>query len=159
MKPPELKSCFVMKRDDFDRHPVWVCSFHVDRYEQWWTEMDSEPDFDMFRPWLGPTPVDGSTGLYIVRGSALFNDGSEHAAVIGGTMPGLIWGPNIFSFWTGPQRISPEEKEAFYRAVDRTSEEVFPVIFSADTSLATGIEDCRAEGFTWIDYNQLRVQR
>jgi hypothetical protein len=149
---PELKQFGDFSPADFDRHPVWI-SCHVADYRQPWHD---ETDEETFRPWTGALPVSQLGGMFLVRATLELQDGSHHAGFItpafqeadlGVLQPHIFVGERIFRFWGGMFGVAAEERMAFYAALGKNSDAIFPLRFEADPGLAIGAVAGQVKGF------------
>ena len=149
---PELKQFGDLSPADFERYPVWIACHTEDSAEPWFNETDEET----FRPWTGPLPVGPSDGMLLVRATFELHDGSHHDGFltpafkegeIGALHPHLFVGDQSFGFWGGMFGVSADRRRAFYGALGKSPEAIFPIRFSADPNLATGVVAGRVDGF------------
>ena len=149
---PELKQFGDLSPADFQRHPVWIACHTEDFAEPWFNETDEET----FRPWMGALPVGPSDGMLLVRASFELHDGSRHDGFLtpaskqgdlGTLQPHLFVGGESFGFWGGMAGIRGDERMAFYQALGKGPEAIFPIRFSTDPDLATGVIAGRVDGF------------
>jgi hypothetical protein len=78
----------------------------------------------------------------VYRVTPAFNDGD-----LGAIQPQIFVGDESFGFWGGMFGVRPDEKAAFYAAIGKTPDVIFPVRFSADPGLARGAVTGIVEGF------------
>jgi hypothetical protein len=154
-KWPVLKQFRHLTRADFEVHPVWVQVWTTDRGEPWRDSSDEET----FRPWLGSVPVDPERGDFLARAELLFADGSVHMGFmspipqtrindLGFAQPRLFSSNDaMHAFWCGLLRVVKDEIEAFYAAVGRHSDQVFPIRARIEKALAMGTTECVIPGF------------
>jgi hypothetical protein len=152
MTRPELKQFGDLTQEDFDRCPVWIACHTADYDEEWYVDTDEET----FRPWTGPMPVAPSDGMFLVKATLTLAD---HATYVGfvtpaedvedlGTMqPQAFVGGTRFGFWGGMLGIPRSGREAFYRAIEKPAQSAFPIRFSADRGLASGVCSGTLSGF------------
>jgi hypothetical protein len=149
---PELKQFGDLTAADFERYPVWIACHTDDFAEPWFNETDEET----FRPWIGPLPVGPSDGILLVRASFEFHDGSRHDGFLtpaskegdlGTLQPHLFVSGESFGFWGGMAGVRPDRRMAFYEALGKGPEAVFPIRFSTDPDLATGVAAAQVNGF------------
>jgi hypothetical protein len=148
---PELRQFGTLKPADFMRHPVWVQCHTIDYDESWYDRTDEET----FRPWAGALPVEPQHAMFLVRATFTLADGTTMSGFVTPSAT-LDWGvmqPCVFSasgrrvaFWHGAFPRT-EEREAAYEAFGRTASEVFPMRFTADRRLSSGITSGTLEGF------------
>lgn len=152
MATPEMKQFEDLTSDDFNRYPVWIGCHDVDYDEPWYEYTDEET----FRPWDGPLPVDASQGMLLVRAAIELRDGSRHwgfstpavsPADLGTQQPHIWVGDRCFGLWGGMVGVPIEERQAFYAALGRRPEAIFPLRFAVDPELATGESNGQAFGF------------
>jgi hypothetical protein len=145
---PLLKQFGDLTEQDFAGHPVWL-NCHVADYEEPWYD---ETDEETFRPWSGGLPADLGSGMLLVRARAVLRDGSEHPAFLtpdpggdlGQVQPQVFAGGRLFSFWGGVPGIAPEGRRAFYDAVGKGPDAVFPMRVAVEPGLVEG-GDCAVE--------------
>ena len=163
MAKPELKQFGELSAADFDRHPVWVGCHGSDYGEPWYEDTDEET----FRPWTGALPVSPADGMLLVRATVELPDGTRHqgfitpaleAGDLGTLQPELFVGQRRFSFWGGMLGVAVEERQALYAALKRSSPATFPLRFSADPSLATGVITGQVDGFYQHQQSQIHVE-
>ena len=149
---PELKQFGDLSPADFERHPVWIACHTEDFAEPWFNETDEET----FRPWTGPLPVGSSDGMLLVRAIFELHDGSHHDGFltpafkegeIGALHPHLFVGDQSFGFWGGMFGVRAERRSAFYKALGKGAEAIFPIQFNAAPELATGVVVGQVDGF------------
>ena len=149
---PELKQFGDLTAEDLIRHPVWVSCHTVDYDEPWYDDTDEET----FRPWLNPVPVSPSDGMFLVRATLTFQDGTSHDGFV---TPSIepndlgIMQPQCFlegqrhAFWHGMFGATSEEKESFYKAAGRKIQDIFPIRFVAIPGLTDGVATGQIAGF------------
>jgi len=134
----------------------------VDYDEPW----NDETDEETFRPWTGELPADPSEGMLLVRATLTLHDGTtfkgfRHAYLGGRSRPAAT--PHVRRRATlrvlGRQvRSARGDCQRFYAALGRSADAVFPVAFSVDPGLATGVTSGIVEGFRKND-ERLTVER
>ena len=149
---PELKQFGDLSSADFDRHPVWIACHTEDFAEPWFNETDEET----FRPWTGALPVGPSDGMLLVRATFELHDGSRHYGFLtpafkegdlGTLQPQLFVGGERFGFWCGMAGVRADERTAFYQALGKGPEAIFPLQFGAAPNVATGVAAGQVDGF------------
>jgi hypothetical protein len=149
---PELKQFDDLSSADFDRHPVWIACHTEDFAEPWFNETDEET----FRPCTGALPVGHSDGMLLVRAKVELHDGSRHDGFLtpaskegdlGTLQPHLFAGGKSFGFWGGMAGVRPDQRMAFYEALGKGPEAIFPIRVSTDPNLATGVTAGQIDGF------------
>ena len=140
---PELKQFGDLSSADFDRHPVWIACHTEDFAEPWFNETDEET----FRPWTGALPVGPTDGMLLGSPHDGFLTPASKEGDLGTLQPHLIVGDVSFGFWGGMAGVRPDRRSAFYRALGKGPESIFPIRFSADPDLATGVVAGRIDGF------------
>jgi hypothetical protein len=149
---PELKQFGDLTPADFERHPAWISCHGQDEGEPWYDETDEAT----FRPWTGALPADPSEGMLLVRASLKLRDGSVYRGFLtpafkegdlGAIQPQIFVGDESFGFWGGMFGVRPERKEAFYAAISKAPDAIFPISFAADPGLATGAVMGSVDGF------------
>ena len=149
---PELKQFSDLSPPDFERHPVWIACHTEDFAEPWFNETDEET----FRPWTGVLPVGPSDGMLLVRATFELHDGSRHDGFLtpaskegelGTLQPHLFVSGKSFGFWGGMAGVRPDRRTALYEALGKGPEALFPIRFSTDADLATGVAAGQIDGF------------
>ena len=149
---PELKQFGDLSPADFDTHPVWIACHTEDYAEPWFNETDEET----FRPWTGALPVNPSDGMLLVRARFELRDGSPHDGFLtpafkegdlGMLQPHLFVAGESFGFWGGMFDVRADRRTAFYTALGKGPEAVFPMRFKAHPALATGVVAGQVDGF------------
>jgi hypothetical protein len=170
---PELKQIADLLFSDFERHPVWIGVHNVDAGQPWYDDCDEET----YRPWTAALPVAAEIGFVLVRASIELHDGSAYPGavraaaqdwdaplrpglptasarysgsdltVLGVQQPRIFVGQRTFTFWGGQRGISQERRQAVYSALGKSPGSVFPLRFTADSQLATGLLAGRLDGF------------
>jgi hypothetical protein len=163
MAKPELKQFASLLPVDFDRHAIWISCHTSDYRESWYEETNEET----FRPWNGPLPVSPADGLLLVRAVLVLADGSRFFGFVtpasqegdlGRQQPHIFVGQKAFCFWGGVAGIPETERDAFYAALGRRREAIFPLRFSAELALTTGSADGRIDGFYRGSESDVRVE-
>jgi hypothetical protein len=149
---PELKQFADLTPADFERHPVWVACHTEDYAEPWFNDTDEET----FRPWMGALPVGPSDGMLLVHATFEAHDGSGHNGFLtpaltegdlGTLQPHVFVGGKSFGFWGSMFGIRADQRMAFYTALGKSPEAIFPMRFSTHTGLATGVVAGQVDGF------------
>ena len=149
---PELKQFGELSPADFQRHPVWIACHTEDFAEPWFNETDEET----FRPWTSALPVGPSDGMSLVRATFELHDGSRHDGFLtpaskegdlGTLQPHLFVSGKSFGFWGGMAGVRPDRRTALYEALGKGPEALFPIRFSTDADLATGVAAGQIDGF------------
>ncbi|HEY8456131.1 MAG TPA: hypothetical protein VIL34_11075 [Actinopolymorphaceae bacterium] len=70
----------------------------------------------------------------------------------------MFVGEQLFGFWGGRFGVPAGDCQRFYAALGRSADAVFPVAFSVDPGLATGVTSGIVEGFRKND-ERLTVER
>jgi hypothetical protein len=149
---PELKQFGELSPADFDRHPVWVSCHGADDGQPWYDETDEET----FRPFTGALPVSQADGMFLVRALFELRDGTGlkgfitpafHEADLGVLQPHVFVGERRFRFWGGMFGVPAEERQAFYSALGKDADAVFPLRFDGEPGLATGAAAGGIKGF------------
>jgi len=149
---PELKQFGDLSSADFERCPVWIACHTEDFAEPWFNETDEET----FRPWIGALPVSPSDGMLLVRASFELHDGSRHQGFLTPALkegdlatlqPHLFVGDKVFRFWGGMAGVGTDRRTAFYDALGKGPEAIFPIRFSTDPDLAKGVAAGQIDGF------------
>ena len=152
MEKPELKQFGDLSREDFDRHPVWIGCHTADYDKPWYEDTDEET----FRPWTGKLPADAPEGILLVKATFELVDASRHAGFItpalgpddiGTQQPYIFVGDQCFGFWGGIVGVSIGERQSLYAALGRKPDEIFPLRFSIDPTLAAGDTSGQIKGF------------
>ncbi len=180
---PELRQVTGLKQSDFERHAVWV-GVHRTDYEMPWYE---ECDEATYRPWDGPLPVAAKDYILLVAATFELRDGTRYpgyfsplgenwdeppepstrrmtslfgessVAILGQQLPHIFAGGRQIRFWGGRHGVPADVRQFFYSAVGDRPENIFPIQFSADPGLATGIVTGRVDGFYRAPYKQMPV--
>ena len=159
----QLKQFDDLTGEDFERHPVWISCRSVDYGEPWYEETDEET----FRPWNGNLPADGSKGLLLVRAILELSDGTwypgfvtpaESEGDLATQQPQIFAGNRRFGFWGGIVGIPVADREALYGALARKQDAIFPIRFTADANLATGVLTGTVAGFYRQDVRGIQVE-
>ena len=152
MATPELKQFADLTPEDFEHHPVWIGCHTVDYDEPWYDSTDEET----FRPWTGKLPAGASEGMLLVRATLELHDGTRHNGFVtpaskegdlATQQPQIFAGARRFGFWGGIFGVPQNERQALCAALGKTPNQVFPLRFSVDPSLATGVTNGQVEGF------------
>lgn len=163
MKTPELKQFRDLLQTDFDRHPVWIGCHTADYDEPWYEETDEET----FRPWNGPLPAGPSEGMLLVRSMIHLADGTAFPGFVtpafdegdlGIQQPQVFVGGRRFGFWGVMVGIPVADRRAFYAALGKLPEAVFPLRFAAAPGLAIGFADGDVAGFYRTDGDDVEVE-
>jgi len=141
----------------FERHPIWASVLQTDAGEPWYRERDGL--LDTFRPWTGPTPIEGLAAL--VSATAVLADGTRLAGCMSagnpqGRPPIEALQPHLFLpdgrlvalYWQHFPLPDARLRKRIYRALGRTPDEVFPIGFTARRGLSKGLQRVTVEGFT-----------
>jgi hypothetical protein len=161
---PELKQFADLRESDFQRYPVWIACHTADYGKPWYEQTDEET----FRPWTGQLPAALTEGMLLVRAIVELRDGSRYPGFVtpafedgdlGTQQPQAFTAGRSFGFWGGICGVPIEERREFYAALQRAPDEVFPLSFSAEPGLATGIVTGRVEGFYQEAREGIRVER
>ena len=98
--------------------------------------------------WDAPPPprkmLDGGT---VQHRSFRARCGGSPLAVLGLQQPRIFVNQQRFSFWGGRRGIPAERRQAFYAAIGKSPEAIFPLRFTADPKFATGILRGQLDGF------------
>ncbi len=164
MATPELKQFGDLTPEDFQHHPVWTGCHGGDSDEPWYDETDEET----FRPWTGGLPAGPSEGMLLVRATLELRDGTRHNGFVtpsfnegdlGTQQPQIFAGARRFGFWGGISGVPEKERQALYAALGKNPDQVFPLLFSVDPSLATGVTTGQVEGFYRFRPKGFQVER
>ena len=94
--------------------------------------------------------------MLLVRATIELRDGSRYQGFVtpafkqgdlGALQPQIFVGNSRYRFWGGMFGVRADERQAFYAAVSKPREAIFPLKFSADAGLATGVTAGQVEGF------------
>jgi hypothetical protein len=161
MAKPELKQFGELDAEDFERHPVWIGCHTADYGKPWYEGTDEET----FRPWKGKLPVGPAEGMLLVRAVIELHDGSryqgfvtpaieerddrrpEEHCLLGTQQPELFVGEKRFGFWGGMGGISARAQQELYMALEKTPDTIFPLHFSTDPGLTSGLATGHVDGF------------
>ncbi|SPE33518.1 conserved hypothetical protein [Acidobacteriia bacterium SbA2] len=164
MARPELKQFADLIPTDFERHPVWIGCHTADYDEPWYDDTDEQT----FRPRTGKLPANPSEGMLLVTASLELHDGTRYNGFVtpaqnpgdlATQQPQIFVGGRRFQFWGGIFGVREEERKAFYAALGKNADDVFPLRFSVDPSLATGATSGQIEGFYRFSRRSVRVDR
>ncbi len=143
---------------------MWIGCHTADYDEPWYENTDEQT----FRPWTGELPADAFKGMLLVKASLELRDGSRHAGFVtpapnegelGTQQPQIFAANQRFSFWGGIFGVPEEGRKALYAALGKSPDEVFPLRFSADPSLATLVTTGKVDGFYRFTRRSLQVER
>lgn len=151
MSKPELRQFAELTESDFERHPVWIACHNADYDEPWYEDTDEQT----FRPRTGALPAEPSEGMLLTRATFRLADGSRYSGFVtpafeddlGIQQPQVLIGGKPFGFWGGMFGVPAQQRKAFYAAIGRSADAVFPLRFSVDPGLATGATNGVVEGF------------
>jgi hypothetical protein len=105
--------------------------------------------------------------MLLVRATVELRDGTQQqgfitpaltAGDLGAMQPQLFVGQRRFGFWGGMLGIAVEQRQALYAALGRSSAAIFPLRFSADPGLATGVFSGQVDGFYRLRQSQIQVE-
>src|SRR5229473_3170142 len=159
---PELKQSGDLYPADLDRHPAWVSCHGADDGQPWHDATDE----GTFRPFTGALPVSQADGMFLVRATFELRDGSRlrgfltpafHEADLGVLSPHMLVGERCFGFRGGMFGVPADVRRAFYSALGKGVEAMFPLRFSAEPRLATGAVAGWVEGF-YRDSQEIQVE-
>jgi hypothetical protein len=94
--------------------------------------------------------------MLLVRAIIELRDGSRYPGFVtpafdegdlGTQQPQVFVGDRRFGFWGGMFGIPVEERRAFYGAIQRAADAVFPLKFIVEPGLATGVTAGQVQGF------------
>jgi hypothetical protein len=163
MNTPEFKQFGDLVQSDFERYPVWIGCHTVDGDEPWYDETDEET----FRPWNGSLPTGPSEGMLLVRATMEFADGTLVPGFVtpafdeddlGTQQPQIFVGGRRFGFWGGMVGVPLPERHAFYAALGKPPEAVFPLRFAVAPGVATGVVTGEVMGFYRIVGDDIEVE-
>ena len=152
MTKPELKQFADLTLGDFERYPVWIGCHTADYDERWYDGTDEQT----FRPRTGTLPASPTEGMLLVKASLELRDGARYSGFVtpaqgegelGIQQPQIFVGERRFQFWGGTIGVREEERKALYAALGKSPDDIFPLRFSVDPSLATGATSGQIEGF------------
>jgi|SRR5882724_503434 len=167
-RPAFLRQFGELTAEDFIQHPVWIAVHGVDDQEPWYD--DDDCDEETFRPWTGAIPVSHEEGMLLVQATLTFADGTTAHGFITPQHDqepfdlGIIQ-PQVFSptrrhdFWDGMFQRPGEDRAAFYRDLNKTASQVFPVAFATKPGLASGHTVGKIEGFYVREKGGVRFYR
>ncbi|HSF05570.1 MAG TPA: hypothetical protein VLG10_07230 [Methylomirabilota bacterium] len=163
MNTPEMKQFGDLVPSDFERHPVWIGCHTADYDEPWYDETDEET----FRPWNGPLPAGPSEGMLLVRAAVQLADGTAVPGFVtpaldeddlGTQQPQIFVGGRRFGFWGGVVGVPSQDRQAFYAALGKPPEAVFPLRFAAEPGLTTGVVTGEVVGFYRLEGDEVEVE-
>ena len=166
MVRPELKQFGELEAEDFERHPVWIGCHTADYDKPWYNGTDEET----FRPWTGKLPVDPSEGMLLVRATIQLRDGSSYPGfvtpaaercdkgtdgrptlkpnhILGTPQPQVFVSDRQFGFWGGMIGVPARTQQELYSVLEKGPDAIFPLRFSVEVGLATGITGGEVSGF------------
>ena len=94
--------------------------------------------------------------MSLVRATFELHDGSRHDGFLtpaskegelGTLQPHLFVSGKSFGFWGGMAGVRPDRRTALYEALGKGPEALFPIRFSTDADLATGVAAGQIDGF------------
>ena len=118
-------------------------------------DTNDDTDEETFRPYTGHVPAD-STQLLLVAATATLNDGTMFPAFVtpahtagdfGTLQPHMFVGGESYGFWGGVVGIPDKRRREFLDACGKDERDVFPVRFSAEPELSTGVTDTEVAGW------------
>jgi hypothetical protein len=148
----------------FATHAVWIGCHTADYGEPWYDETDEET----FRPRIGELPADPSEGMLLVRAAAVLADGCRLDGFItpafdegdlGTLQPQVFVNDRLLSFWTGIIGSTEEERTAFYNALSKSPEQIFPIRVVAEPGLTTGIQSAEVQGFYKREGGGIKIEQ
>lgn len=165
-RPAFVKQFAELTEQDFVAHPVWVAVHGMDEEEDWYDDCDEES----FRPWPGSLPVGPEEGMLLVRAQFTLADGTPlggfitpqsagKALSLGVVQPQIFTPTGLQSFWGGMFPCPASERASFYKNMDKTENQIFPIAFSADLALASGQVAGTIDGFYALEKGQVRRYR
>ena len=155
---PILKQFEDLTPKDFVDYPIWVQCHIIDYEEKWYDETDEET----FRPWVGNISVSPAYAMFLVKANLITSDGDiftgfltpclksnyKHENYLGFIQPQIFTKTGErFGFWTG---MFPKEKsniDQFYKLMGKSTDQIFPIIFKAETGLSSGVTSGKINGF------------
>jgi hypothetical protein len=160
MAKPELRQFGELEVEDFERHPVWIGCHTADYGKPWYGQTDEET----FRPWTGKFPADPEEGMFLVRAVIVLRDGSRYpgfvtpvkaannqadgrANYLGAQQPQIFVDRQRFSLWGGMIGIPASTQQELYAALGKKPDAIFPLHFSADLRLTSGLATGQVDGF------------
>ena len=164
MSRPELKQFGELTPADFERHPVWIGCHTADYDEAWYDDTDEET----FRPRGDALPADPSEGMLLVRAAAVLSDGTRRAAFLtpafeggdlGTIQPQVFVAGRMFSFWGGMFGVPVDVRRAFYAALGKQPDSIFPIEISADPAVCGGIVRAEVRGFYKMTGDKVAVEQ
>jgi len=167
---PVLKQYGDLKSQDFEDYPIWVQCHIIDYDEEWYDDTDEET----FRPWIGEIPVSPDYAMFLIKAELKLNDGEVYKGFFTPCLEtdykdendlGLIQ-PQIFTksgdiigFWTGMFPMSQTQISDFYRKINKSANQTFPIQFSSE-GLANGITSGKINGFiTMSERNNILITK
>ena len=166
---PELVQFGELTPAHFARHPVWISCHIADYDEPWYDETDEET----FRPRTGPLPAEATEGMLLARADFVLADGSRLSGFLSPAVEGdptellglmqpqvFLPGGTLGAFWEGRFGRDEPAHLAFYQALGKTPDDVFPMKCSVPDGLVIGISQSVLRGFYTIpDGKTVRVTR
>jgi hypothetical protein len=156
---PELVQFGDLTPAHFATHPVWVACHVVDYDEPWYDETDEET----FRPWRGGLPVKPEIGILLVRTHFVTSSGRQldgfispagasEVSVVRATQPHIFLSSGrMLGFWLGMVLKADDQLARLQAELSQLPSEIFPIEFSAEPGLATGVQSGTIVGFANMD--------
>lgn len=163
MSTPVLRQFADLVPADFDRHPIWIGCHTADCDEPWYDDTDEET----FRPWNGAPAPGPSDGMLLVRANLELADGTSFPGFVtpafdegdlGTQQPQIFVGGRRYGFWGGMAGVPSQERQAFYAALGKPLESVFPLRFGVAPGLATGFVSGEVLGFYRLEGDGVEVE-
>lgn len=164
-RKPILKQFGDLRLADFTKHPVWASVHSFDNDEPWFDDCDDET----FRPWKKSLPVAPSQGMFLISANFELADGTTLQGFVTPQEDteeidlGIIQ-PQVFlpsgqscGFWDGMFKRPNELIQAFYDELGKNPKSIFPIQFTADKGLASGIVNGKISGFYWMPKDKIKV--
>jgi len=148
---PELRQFASLKREDFERIPLWMACHGADYDEPWYDDTDEET----FRPFSGGQPVEATGGVFLAKAAATLADGSSLTGFVspdakhemGMVQPQLFVGEKRFSFWGGAAGVPQKSRDAFYQMLGKDAASIFPIRFAVAPGLVKESKAISVDGF------------
>src|SRR5262249_59295098 len=102
---------------------------------------------DFAEQWFNETDVRASFELHDASRQEGFLTPAFKEGDLGTLQPHLFVRCERFGFWGGMGGVRPDRRRAFYEALGKGPEAIFPIRFSTDHDLATGVVAGRVDGF------------
>ena len=143
------KQVYELTLLDIKEFPIW--EFALDE------ENEEGQDEATIRPFEFAPPLDPSESMFIVQAEFIFSDGTELKGYItpspereiGYIQPTIIMDNEQIGFWHGIQKPSSEEISSYYKSLNKSSAEIFPITYRSMVALTDGTLEGVIDGFMY----------